>query len=238
MKILRYKPGEFLTTFNTLIGGGDKVLKTFDVLSLDSKVKDVMSSKLILSYKKLVHTYDDVIEVYNLEDLIFGFNDAIPSFTLQNILMEGNFDLAENVERKILDIRSTTNRVIFSFQDGNTLPKDFILRSHTKLEPNFKTWALGQTIINTKNGVLNRGIDEMLAGYFSTLDTSLFMKFLLIFGIYFIVKILSINLFPGWLNTIIDVIFWIVLGYVGLYMYKVIQSALKRFEKVYLSYKV
>ncbi len=237
MEIYKYKNGEFQTSLEKHFKQGEKILKSFDIFSLDHKVNDPLSMRVLVTQLNLVVTYDDVIEIYKLGELDMSFNEVKPQFNIEGILFEGNFNLSENSSQKALDIRNSENRVIFTFQEGNTLPKDILLRKEGKLEPNFKTWAMGQTIINAKNGVFNRGIDEMLNGYFTTLDPSIAMKFIYVFLGYFFVKLISVSLLPNWLDTIVDVLFWIVLGIVVMYMYKMVRSTLSRYEKVYLSYK-
>jgi hypothetical protein len=237
MKIYKYKLGEFETTLQSIFVEGEKVFRTFDVLALDYRVNDVTKSKVIVTPFKLILTYDDVIEVYDLKSIDLFFNDVSPSFTLQGLILEGNFDLSSQLEERIVDIRNSENRVIFSFQEENSVPKDIMLRKDFKLETNMRTWAMGQTVINAKNGVMNRGLDEMLSGYFGTLDTKDIMKFIYIFLGYFLLKVISVSFLPGFVNTILDVTFWVVLGFVVYTMYKTAKSSLKRFENVYLSYR-
>lgn len=228
--------GEFDATLSSIFMEGEKVFRTFDVLALDYRVKDLTRTRIIITTQKLLLLYDDVIEVYILNDLDLSFNEVIPSFEIQGLLLEGNFDLSNNLEQKVLDIRRLENRVIFSFNEENLVKKDLILRKEYKLETNFRTWAMGQTIINTKNGVMNRGLDEMLTGYFGTLESSSIIKFIAIFVIYFILKIVTVNLFGGIINTLVDIVFWIVLAFALYTIYKTGKSTLKRFENMYLSY--
>lgn len=216
---------------------GDIVFKTFDVLSLDHKVNDVTSTKLLLSRSKLIITYDDIIEVYNIADLSLSFNDIQPKFDVQGLLLEGNFNLGSSLEQKVIDIRNSENRLIFSIQEENSVPKDILLRINTSLEPNFRTWAMGQTVVNTKNGVANRGVEEMLTGYFTSVNPEMIMKFIFVFVGYFVLKLLTVNFLPGLVDTLIDILFWGVLAFVLYFMYRTAQVNLERYEKVYLSYR-
>lgn len=237
MKIYKYKNGEYIKTLEGILEQGETVVRSFDVLALDSKVNDILTTKLQVTPKKLLITYDTVIEAYDLSKVTFSFNEVQPKFDMQDLLLEGNFDLSSELDQRIIEIRNSENRLILSLHEENAIPRDIILRNRYKLEPGFRTWALGQTIVNIKNGINNRGVDEMLSGYFTTVKPTTFLQFIYVFVGYFVLKVFSVNFFPKLADFIIDVIFWGVLGFVIYFMYRTAKANLERYKSVYLSYK-
>lgn len=216
----------------------EKIEKIFDVLPLDYKPQNLLSARIYLTKSRLLVTFDNILEVYNLADLSLAFNEVAPKFKLVNIyLLEGNFDLSTSLEKRVADIRNSENLTMFSIQEGNSVSKEFLLRKLYKLEPGFKTWAFGQSIINMKNIVANRGVDEMLNGYYTTFDSNLFMNAIYSFIGFFLVKAVSVTYFPRIADTILDLIFVLLLGYIVYKMVMHANGALERYKKVYLSYQ-
>ncbi len=212
--------------------------RVFEVVPLDYRIKDFSTPKIFVSDSKLLFTFDDVVEVYELPEISIEYSGANPKFTIWQILTEGNYMYTESEEAKIEQLKQVDDLPRLTITSTGAVPKDFLHRSGFGISKSYKTWAMTQTIVNIKSNMQeNPVIIEMLDGYFSRFNSKTVLSFIGIFIAYFILSPVSTYYLPSFISTILDILFVIVLLFMIWWLYSSVSGNLKRFETVYLSFK-
>ncbi len=213
----------------------DEVVRVFEVAALDHKPKNLTTPKLYLTKTKLLFTYDELIEVYNLSELEIEMRGNPPVFTLWQLLLLGKYNYSSEEDTRLM--RQDENLTRLSLAETNAVSKEFVLRQADEIQEGFKTWAMGRMILDTKLGnTQNPVVEEIFEGYFSTFNQKTVMTFIGGFLGYFVLKVLALNFMPDIINTILDVILSIGLLFMAWWVYISIANKLKKYERVYLSY--
>ena len=220
------------------IGTTEKILYQFEVVPYDYHVENRFTPRFFLSQSKLMLQHDEILEIYNLKDLSFDFFGEPPRFTLWQQSMEGNFQYVNGNEESLNKLKQAESVLRFSFNELNKVPKYFVFRTSTVVQKAFKTWAMAQIIINTKNRAENNvALEEMVGGVFSTFNQRTVLTFATVFTSYFLIRIIANWLIPGLLVQILDYGFALVVIAMGVWLYRSVSKNLKRYEGVYMSYK-
>jgi hypothetical protein len=176
--------------------------------------------------------------MYNLAELGIDVVGAPPRFTLWELLLEGNYTYSAENEDQLRNLRTDEVVTRVAIAEPNSVSKDFVIRKGPQVEKSYKTWAMGRVIMNTKMALApNKILGEMLNGYFSVLNQSTVVAFISSFFVFFVLKPLSLNFLPGFVSTILDILFGIVLLFMVWWLYSTANNNLNRFKTVYLSYK-
>ncbi len=228
------KPNE---NVNKLLGSEEKILHTFDVVPLDYRIVDYSTPKFYITNLRLIFSFDEGIEVYNLDTLDVERIGSEPEFSMQSLILTQNklYTASENSELQKLKLDENLCRL--SITEPKQVPKYFLAREGIIISKSYKTWALTQIINNVKIGNYNNAhLVEMMNGYFSAFNQRTMLYFIFAFLIYIVLKIISGLLLPQLVGTILDVVFGIIVIFIGYWLWVSVDRNLKKYERNYHTY--
>lgn len=218
------------------IGSEYEPIHRFEVVPLDYNVVDYTSPLLLLYPEHLVFTYDDSIEVYNLDELEIDIIGSPPSFALWQVMIEPSQTYTPTSE-DLFAMRTSEYMLKVSIKPQNMVNKDFLLRSGELVAKSYKTWAMGRILLNHKNKIENNPLlFEMMEGNFQRFNRRTLLYFSGITLIYFMFFILLRGFLPSIINSALDVFFGVILLFMGYWLYVSLDNELKRFRTVYFTY--
>lgn len=214
----------------------EKILHEIDVIPMDYRIANYNSPKFLITSKRLIFTFDEVVEIYNLVDLEILLLGDKPRFNIWQVILEQTFEYSFE-KRDLLDkVKEQEFQTRLSINERGTVPKYFLVRSGNRSQKSMKTWALMQILLNIRNGkVENDEIVEVINGYFSSFNQKTVLYFVFSFIIYFGLKLITTK-FPDFVGTILDVIIGIIMVLIGFWTYSSVRKNLRRYESIYLSY--
>jgi hypothetical protein len=217
---------------------GEVILHEFEVVPIDYGIQDFRTPKIFITKEKLIFTFDETFEVYLLNELEISIFGEAPKFTVWQQFLEGDFRYEQGDTVGLEKIKASEVIVRFVFNEDKHVPKEFILRKGIIVAKNSQTWAMAQTILNTKNRLNDDPIlREIMDGRFTRFNQRTILVFIVIFLGFFVLKLLGVNVdLPDLFNSIIDWIFGIVL--IGMIVWTVlsINKNLERYKACYYSY--
>ncbi|MCA9374975.1 hypothetical protein KC622_01445 [Candidatus Dojkabacteria bacterium] len=223
---------------NVRMHSDGEVKYTFEVAPVDYIVKDYNSPKFYISEHKLIFSFDDQLEVYNLQELELEVIGSKPMFSVFQQILEGRYyytgygSQAASFEKlKKLD---TPTR--FSLTEPQKVPREFYWRKSFEIGKGYQTWAMAKIIILLKNKQqVDPLFNEMLEGEFSTFNSKTVFLFTATFAFYVLLKITLLKAASEFLDNVFDGLFIIIL--IGFFAWTImsINKNLKRFETLYNS---
>ena len=239
MKVLKGNILNLDNTINSQLLPNEMVFKKFSVVPLDIKFEKIDTCYLYLTNARLFVTYDQVIEIYNLKELVVDKMGVEPKFSLYETLIEGSYDVKNDTENALYALKQTEALFKLSIYEENTVPKDFVLTKNDKTERNYQTWAMYQIIKSTKDEEkYNPVLNEVIKSSFTDYDPTLLLRLLGILLVFVIVKVVSVFFYNFWFSFGINVVLGAFLIYMSYRIIILYQETLKKFERVYLSFKV
>lgn len=225
-------------TIQELLGSEDPIVLEFDIIPVDYEVRDVLSPKLYISLKRFVVSIDNLIEVYNLQEINISVIGGEPKFTFWQQFLEYSPELkSENFPlSKKIDIPETWVR--FSIVEGNSLPKDFALRKGLVAAREFQTWAVAYTIKNLQKDREDYELHNMIYGNFSSFSPEILVYAFLIFIGYVVISAVFGGILPSIVKTILD---WLFSGFalaVLIWLLWSMYTNITKNGKVYERYKI
>lgn len=221
-----------------MILGNEQIVHSFEVVPFDYRVENYSTPKLYISPTKLLFAYDEIIEIYELNELETGILGGAPRFTLWQQYLEGSYLYTRAKEEDLEKVKTSEYILKFSFNELNKVPKYFILRESSIIQKNLKTWAMSQLIMNVKNGMKkDLNLEEILKGNFSTFNTKTMLSFIFIFLVYFLLRVIFQGLEIDILSAILDIIFVFILLFMAWWTYSSITRNLDRFKNTFMTYR-
>lgn len=215
----------------------EKILHTYEVVPLDYNVIDFNSPKFYITQTRLIFTYDEAIEIYNLSELEIALVGEQPKFDMRNVIFEKMPMYFAGNYKEIEKLKSQDGLAKVSINESKQVPKYFLLREGSVIQKGYKTWALQRLMNNIKvQNYNNEELVKMLTSYFQNYNQKTLLTFIFVFLGYVILKLVFGFLLPRIASTILDVIFFIIIGFVGYWLYVTVDKNFKKFEQIYLSY--
>ncbi|HVX92801.1 MAG TPA: hypothetical protein VHA74_01670 [Candidatus Dojkabacteria bacterium] len=239
MKVLKGNIPNLDNTINSQLLPNEKVIKKFSVVPLDLKFEKIDTCFIILTNARLFVTYDQVIEIYDLKDTVIDKIGVEPTFTLYGSIITGSYNLRYDFDNAMSALKQAESLFKLSIYEENTVPKDFILTADGKTARNYQTWAMYQIIKSTKNeGQYNPILDEIVKSSFADYNPTLLLRLLFILLGFVVVKVVSAFFYNFWFSLVINIVLGSFLIYMSYRVFVLYQETLKKYERVYLSFKV
>ena len=217
----------------------ETILHIYGVVPLDYRVANFLSPVFYISSKRLFFFFDEALEIYDLSNLDIDLIGDQPNFEIRKLVLENYPQYAFENRNEIEKLKLTEGLTKISINEPKQVPKYFLVRKSFVIQKSFKTWALYQLLSNLKNMKTdNETLVEMLAGYFSAFNQKTVVNFVFVFSSYVLLKIIFSLLLPAIFNTIIDVLFTIILVFFGYWLYLSSDKNFKRYYRYYLSYTI
>lgn len=228
------KPNE---NVNKLLLKDEKVLYTYNVVPLDYRIVDYSTPKFYITNQRLFFTFDEGLEVYNLDNIEVEIIGSEPEFSIQSLILTQNKLYAASEVSELQKLKLDENLCRLSITEPKQVPKYFLAREGIIISKSFKTWALMQIINNVKIGNLNNShLVEMMDGYFSAFNQRTMLYFIFAFLAYVVLKIISGLLLPDLVGTILDILFGIIIVFIGYWLWVSVDRNLKKYERNYHTY--
>jgi hypothetical protein len=229
---------EIKETIQELLGSEDPIVLEFEIVPFDYEVNDVLSPKMYVSLKRIVLSIDNIIEVYNFQDINIEISGGEPKFTFWQQLLEFNPLLkSENFPlSKKMDIPKDWVR--FSIIEANALPKDFVLRKGNVAAREFQTWAMAQTIKNLQKDKEDYELHNMIYGNFSSFEPEILVYAFIIFIVYVLISVIFGGILPNIIKSALDWLFSIFAFGVLIWVFWASYKNIVKNGRVYERYKI
>ena len=221
-----------------LVGTQDSIVIEFDVIPLDHVVKDVLSPKVYLTRTRFILVVDNLIEVYNLNEIaVWTIGDA-PNFSLTKQLLEPRLDYIPSKTPLSKNTDIPDEIVRFAIMERNSLQKEFVLRKGEIPAKSYQTWAFAQLAKNLQKGMDDYRLRHMISGSFSVFEGLFLVGALAVFVIYVLISVLLGGILPSLIMSILDFLFAVVCIVVLGWMFWTIFVNIKNYRKIYTTYKM
>jgi hypothetical protein len=237
--MLQYKIDILSTTEENVkaLLGDDPILYTFDVIPLDYNVLKTDTPKVYISLNKFVFTYDELIEIHEIESVEFEVLGDEPQFKLVQQLTESSYTYLTENRESYTKLKTDETFTRLSYTEVNSISKSIVLRLGQTTAKPYQTWAMSQIILNIKNRIPRDVVlDDMLIGNFIHFNTSLIVFFMIIVIAYFAIHFM-ISSVSNLISTILDFVFAGILIAMGSWVYLEIEGNNKTFFNTYIKYR-
>ena len=174
---------------------------------------------------------------YELNDLEINFVGEMPRFTIINQLLERNLVYQDGIDTGLLELRDSEFILKLSIIEEKQVPKDFVCREGPLVQKSIKTWAMGRIIMNQKAGMqYDPRLREMLQGNFVGFNQKTILYFAIVASIYLLMKVTLIPVLPEMFGSVFDVLFGLILLFMGVWLYLSLSKALERDGVVFRAY--
>lgn len=216
----------------------EDVLSQFEVVPLDNNVLDLNSPTLFVTSSFIVHSYDEVLEVYNLQELDIEYLGDPPRFTIVQQIMEGrNYYMAERIEN-LQKMRANEHLPRMAITEPNQVPRDYTLRKSFEVQKPYQVWAMVRIIKNHQRHHQSESmLQEMVDGNFSRFNQKTIMAFIAVFIGYLFLKLFLFSFTPDIIDRVLNFLFGAVVLALGVWLWLTVTKNLEKFKAVYKGYE-
>lgn len=216
---------------------GELFLHEFEVYPFDYNILDYATPKIYMTNRQLFFTYDEVIEVYDLNTLKFDIYGEDPKFSVWQQWMEGKFYYSYGQEDNLVSLKNADYYTHLVITEPQQIPKEFAYRKGPEIGKSYQSWAMAQQMMNSKNNLPeDPRLEEMLTNNFNKFNGRTIVVYAVVFAVY-VVLTRIVGFLPDIIGTVLDVIFAIITGFVGVWLYRTVNKNYDAFGAIYNSYK-
>ncbi len=224
---------------NILLGENDSVILSYDAVLLDHHVVDKTTPKIFVSNHYLIITYDEVVEVYLLNSLEIDFSGDYPAFNIFQQLIETRYRYDNESEADLRKMRDSEHLLKITILEEGQIPKDILIRDGNSVKRGYQNWAIGTVIRNHQHDIeSNQLLYKMQDSLFYSFNTKTVTTFSILTVIYFLIRLILVPRVPDLVGTIFDVIYSILLIFMGVWLVITIKNNLDKYYALFKSYTI
>jgi len=220
-----------------LLPQGENILANFPVYLLEREVSDPTITEVFITPILFILRHDKRLEIYELAKMeIYTLGDK-PKFELFGQILEPRYTIFSADAGNIKNLLSDENILRLTFNEVGERPKSLVLRDRAYNAKDYQTWAMYQILLNQKNKVPSDPVlFEMVSGNFSKFNEkaiiTMFAGFLGIIIVYMLVSVI----FDGALDTIMTILFGVIISVALGWTITSLNKNNKRFYNTFLRY--
>ncbi len=235
-----FRKNELLTieeNLLALIDSNDTILRNFQIALLDHQVINLESANLFISKYKLFIIFDETIEVYDLSEADLYFSGEYPKFTLLQSIVEQPYKYSNDFTEDLLKMRQDEDLLKVTISESKQMPKDFLLRDGIFIQKGYQNWAFGIILKNIQRGQESEEIlDSMIKSSFTMFNAKTILMFAFITLVFFLIKLLFGSVMPDVVSVIFNVIYSLIVFFMGVWLYLTMNKMFKKYYTVFASY--
>ncbi len=237
MLALKTSSDKLLDTIKSNLKVNETILFQTQVFPLDYTLSNYLTAQLFLTNSKIFIYYDDQLEVYDLMSTRIENNRVAPSFELQSIFLEGNFNIMNDIEGVKSRLRDSENLFKFVIYQESVSPKSFFVRKDFSIGKSYQTWAMYQIIKSVQEtGSYNPILQEIVLNKYMEYNSKLLLTIMWIGVTFVLARVLLLLVNLGYIESLIDLLFIIITIFQGIKVIKMYKNRLIQYKRVYLSY--
>lgn len=222
---------------SALLDDDDLIAMKYPVVLLDHPVVDRTTPHIYISNRKFIITYDEAVEVYELSNLEIGFTGEFPVFTVIQQLLESRYRYDNEFQEDYEKMRASEPLLKMSIFEAGQIPKDILFRDGIFVKRSYQNWAIGTIIRNHQHNIeSNLLLYKMQDSLFFSFNTKTVLTFSILTIIYFLIRLLLVPSVPDLIGTIFDVVYSLLLMFMGVWLVLTLKNNLERYHSVFQSY--